>query len=783
MLFNGNNASTNGGALYLNGGITTITNKSTFNNNKAINGGGIYTNSNLTINSIEFSSNIVSSNGAGLYINSGTVNILNDSNFINNKAINGSGVYSNGKLVVNSVLFLNNNASANGGAIYSLNDLNIFATIFNKNNANSNGGAIFTNGGTTNINSNSAFTGNSAVNGACIYSNSNLNINSIIFSNNTAKTNGGALYLNGGVTNISGTSNFTNNRAINGGAIYSKSKLFISSSLLSLNNATGDGGVLYSLNDLQIINSTFNNNKANSNGGTIYSNAICKITNSNFKNTSGKYGSAIYSNKTLNLTNVAFSGIKMNVVMVVTLPYGVKYYYNVKTDKSSSPTIVKVVLTKNNNIANAIWQTNSGNTFINNKKQKTNSGLAKEKVVLNNKYSATTNSSGTAIIKFNQSTLNTFNGLTKTSENYKYNFSVKYNGNSLYSAVSSSLIANAKITSHKVDSYWNLMTKKTGSTQINISYQVNKNGWYKKINNKWVKQTKIPSISGKWYVQNSKTKKYSPIKIKKFPSSYKTTYYGKHTENINTGVNNKLKPYVFTTLTISTKINGKTSKYTQKTYVASTTDIYFKDDLTSKERLKYNESLINHAENKKWVHVNHSVVKKQLITLLRDDKDSKINGELTSLSKAKAIYTWVGKKEKYSGYSDSHHSDLWSIEKINKIKGNGSKNINLINCADHSNLVVSLLRTAGIPAVYAHSKVYGGHYWACAYVKLTKNGKTLTAWHWLDTIHPYFKYNKSPKTKGEFKDYPKLAIDSKKYPNDENMVTKKDLRNHLNYGF
>ncbi|WP_169805787.1 hypothetical protein, partial [Methanobrevibacter curvatus] len=181
-----------------------------------------------------------------------------------------------------------------------------------------------------------------------------------------------------------------------------------------------------------------------------------------------------------------------------------------------------------------IWQTSSGNTAINNKKQTPNSALAKEKVVLNNKYSATTNSSGTATIKLKQNTLSTFNGLTKNSDNYKYNFSVKYNGNNLYSAASSSLTANAKITSHKIDSYWNLNTKETGNSQINISYQVNKNGWYKKINNKWVKQTKIPSISGKWYVQNSKTKKYSPIKIKKFPSSYKTTYYGKHTENLNT---------------------------------------------------------------------------------------------------------------------------------------------------------------------------------------------------------------------------------------------------------
>ncbi|MDR3063368.1 MAG: hypothetical protein LBU40_04430, partial [Methanobrevibacter sp.] len=152
--FNRNNASTNGGALYLNGGVITITGKSTFNNNKAINGGGIYTNSNLTINSIGFSNNIVSSNGAGLYINSGTVNILNNSNFTNNKAVNGSGVYSNGKLVVNNALFLNNNVSSNGGAIYSLNDLNITTTNFNKNNAVSNGGALYFNGGTTRILSN-----------------------------------------------------------------------------------------------------------------------------------------------------------------------------------------------------------------------------------------------------------------------------------------------------------------------------------------------------------------------------------------------------------------------------------------------------------------------------------------------------------------------------------------------------------------------------------------------------------------------------------------------------
>jgi len=201
--------------------------------------------------------------------------------------------------------------------------------------------------------------------------------------------------------------------------------------------------------------------------------------------------------------------------------------------------------------------------------------------------------------------------------------------------------------------------------------------------------------------------------------------------------------------------------------------------LTDNEKKKYKGALINHGANKKWVHVNDSVVKKQLIVLLRDYKFSSVDGELTSLSKAKAIYKWVVEKEKYKYYRDSRHSDLWSIPKISNIKGKGGKSIKLINCADHSNLVVSLLRTAGIPAVYAHSNVFGGHYWACAYVKSTKNGKTVTAWHWLDTIHNHYIYNKSPtSSNGNFKASPKLAIDNIVLAN-KTMVTNKDLSNHL----
>ncbi|KZX14956.1 transglutaminase-like superfamily protein [Methanobrevibacter curvatus] len=408
----------------------------------------------------------------------------------------------------------------------------------------------------------------------------------------------------------------------------------------------------------------------------------------------------------------------MNIVMVVTLPYGVKYYYAVETEKSSSPTIVKAVLTKNNNIANAIWQTSSGNTVINNKKQTPNSALAKEKVVLNNKYSATTNSSGTAIIKLKQNTLSTFNGLTKNSDNYKYNFSVKYNGNSLYSAASSSLIANAKIVSHKIGSYWNLMTKKTGKSQTNITYKVNKNGWYKQINKKWVKITKKPSISGKWYIQNPKTKKYILTTVKKLPDKSKTTSYRKHTENLNTMVNDKLNPYVLTTLAISTTINGKTTKYNQKAYVASTTDIYFKNILSAKEHENYDAFL-----KKTWrCDVANPSIKIQAINLV-----SKIENELTPAKKTEAVFRWLKNRNIYKGYQLSRQSSVDSLKLVKKYP----PGTDLLNCVDQAHLTIALYRTMGIPAIYERGECrlksgkIVGHWWSEVYYD--------RSWHRSDT--------------------------------------------------
>jgi predicted outer membrane repeat protein len=743
--------------------------------------------------------------GGGISSNGGNLTIIN-CDFINNGAMVGAIVLDNSStnVLIQNCTFINNvaaysNTSGGGG-----------------------GGAIDSHSSNGQI-INCRFTGNSAIGG------------------------GGAVVFMFGTNNTVSGCTFTNNTASNGGAIATATAgttLKIINTNFNNNKANkNNGGAIYSINTITIDNSNFTSNSA-INGGAIYSNGVSKVSKSKFTSNFADYGSAIYSNNNLNVTSTTFSNNKAKTSITLSLPYGIRYnHVSVIADKAKyNPTVVQAVLTKNDNIADSIWQTNSGSTHIDNKKQALNNLLASQTLTLNSKYSSTTDSKGIALIKFNEDTLTDFKGLTKTSSGYNYKFSVSYGGNNLYASSSASLSTSAKVSDNFVDSYWNLMTKKVTSTKTTTTYAINKTGWYKKaitytkvskpsssgtwkkyntktktwksskaytkatsvnkviyknmknnvvyVINKtgwykkssWIKLSK-PSSSGTWKKYNTKTKTWKSSGAYTNPTSVTRVYY-KNTITTNNLVNNGLKPYVKTDLKISTTIGKNTTNYIQKgIFINSTDDIYFKDDLTDKERTKYKEALINHDANKKWVHVHDPAVKKQLIILLKDTNYSRVNGKLTSLSKAKAIYNWVVYKEKYKVYLNSKHSDTWSIKEINKINGKGSDKIDLINCADHSNLLVSLLRTAGIPAVYVHNHVYGGHYWASAYVKYEYNGKAVTSWHWLDTIHSYFKYNLAPTKAGTgmFKANPKLAIDSIKYPSNSKMVTKTDLGNHLKY--
>ncbi|WP_067090157.1 transglutaminase-like domain-containing protein [Methanobrevibacter curvatus] len=785
--FNGNNESNNGGALYLNGGVTTITSKSTFNDNKAINGGGIYTNSNLTINSIEFSSNVVNSNGAGLYINSGTVNILNNSNFTNNKAVNGSGVYSNGKLVVNNALFLNNNASANGGAIYSLNDLSVIATNFNKNNANSNGGALYLNGGITTITSKSIFSNNKAINGGGIYTNSGLTINSIGFSSNIVSSNGAGLYINRGTVNILNNSNFTNNKASsNGGAIFSISSFKIVNSVFSSNSAANGGGIylsgssrstisgnsnftsnsaknggaIYSNSPLAISSTKFSNNKATDNGGAIYSKNALNISSGSITRNTANYGSGICNLATLRISKV---DIGSNVAKAISI--SLKAPTAVKPGKKLT---INVYLKTGDNIAGAIYNS-KGNTSINGSKKTPSDntpGKTFSSAIAGSKKNITSNSNGVATrtytVSKNAKEVNVSVSYSQGGKKWTVSTSVKVsstapstpktktytNKKSISSSSSSSSTGYIKggsvtvglsnheyahlaslidISKYKVSfkniSYYNL--KKHSSIGVTYYiYKVNKNGWYSgAINSKdgvnWKKIGSKPTTSGTWFNLSSNSKgKYT---IRNIVPKYKNnTYNGTLEFFVSVKINishSSLTPYIAYTYDL---VNKKTGSKSVKTFFENTTtDIYFSGlgfSSKLKNELTYSDSRIQ---------VNHSDFKNLAIKIFQGKagSGSGIEGILSADKKIRAIYEWVKNHVTYHGYRNSHYKStdvLWRLQ--NKAKGTA-------NCADQSILLVTFLRTVGVPAYFEHNWAFGGHVVVRAYY--TNTGKYI-----LDTTNP-----------------------------------------------
>ena len=295
--FTSNKATSSGGAVYNVGtstvavGATTIDN-SNFINNKVTgtngDGGALYiTGDNSKVSNLTFNGNNATRNGGAIYWSGGSGNILR-SNFTKSKANNGGAIYITG--TSSNILYSNftdDTADVSGGAIYSSGDnIHIDYSIFNNNIAKgigtvAGGGAIYTSGLNAMITSN--FTNNNATRGS-----------------------GGAIYTSSGSTSLEINnppyitySNFTSNHAAEeGGAVFAG---FIKSQMYSntfINNSASRGGALsVASNDQLIRDSIFTNNTAEDKGGSVYFQRITtsEIRNSIFINSSALDGGAIYN--------------------------------------------------------------------------------------------------------------------------------------------------------------------------------------------------------------------------------------------------------------------------------------------------------------------------------------------------------------------------------------------------------------------------------------------------------------------------------------------------------
>lgn len=199
VVFSGNEAGNAGGAIFVAGASSSmeIASGAVFKSNSAKLGGAIYNKGNLgTLDGVTFEDNTAETNGGAiLNSNGGKIASITNSIFKNNTSTNGGGAAIYNK----------------GGKIAEISN-----TVFEGNIAEKgNGGAIF-NGGTTAANitlDNVQFIGNQAANGSggAISTSGVVDIANATFENNSASTGGGAINVDGTVK-LSGENTFSGNK-------------------------------------------------------------------------------------------------------------------------------------------------------------------------------------------------------------------------------------------------------------------------------------------------------------------------------------------------------------------------------------------------------------------------------------------------------------------------------------------------------------------------------------------------------------------------------------------
>lgn len=257
VVFSGNEAGNAGGAIFVADASSSmeIASGAVFKSNSAKLGGAIYNKGNLgTLDGVTFEDNTAETNGGAiLNSNGGTIASITNSIFKNNTSTNGGGAAIYNK----------------GGEIAEISN-----TVFEGNIAEKgNGGAIF-NGGTTAANirlDNVQFIGNQAANGSggAISTSGVVNIANATFENNSASTGGGAINVDGTVE-LSGENTFSGNKVgdklndINLNQNNGQAKVDVSGTLTLDGGISGEGTTSFADNTKLNIteNTTFGNDVA-----------------------------------------------------------------------------------------------------------------------------------------------------------------------------------------------------------------------------------------------------------------------------------------------------------------------------------------------------------------------------------------------------------------------------------------------------------------------------------------------------------------------------------------
>lgn len=215
--------------------------------------------------------------GAGI-LNSGTIKLLQENTYQNNKAVRGGALYNTSIIeAIENEIYSENSATSDGGAIFNAGTINsIKSTEFTKNTATGVGGAIVNAGTQDNQSvlniSECTFEANSAEYGGAIYNDpygkiENLNAD---FSNNKATVAGGAIHNLGTINTIGGsfTSNSTTDKEGVGGALSNGGTIETINSNFNGNSAYS-GGAIANVGTVNTISGKFRNNTAKAGGGAI----------------------------------------------------------------------------------------------------------------------------------------------------------------------------------------------------------------------------------------------------------------------------------------------------------------------------------------------------------------------------------------------------------------------------------------------------------------------------------------------------------------------------------
>lgn len=213
------NTATNGGGIYYNGGTMSLATNSyigyhsgngTGGHNKATNGAGLYLNANYTLSAGYIQYNDATNNGGGVYVNAGTFTVNNANAHINNNTATsyGGGVYLlNSSKIAMSAGTIAANTATNGGGVavmgaaqFALSGGTIGGSAANKNTASQyGGGVLIQTSGTCTMST--GITYNQAQNGGgvCVWSGTLTHtLGGITY--NTATMNGGGVWINSGAT-------------------------------------------------------------------------------------------------------------------------------------------------------------------------------------------------------------------------------------------------------------------------------------------------------------------------------------------------------------------------------------------------------------------------------------------------------------------------------------------------------------------------------------------------------------------------------------------------------